>query len=159
MSTMAPGNGATARPLRRRDAAMIRDATIGANMTPMVDVVLVILIFFMASTAFIGPEWFLRAVLPSEQPANHGGADFSLPPARFEIVLSIGADGRTTSNGLGLEAASVDAMTARIGDYAARLGPERLAIVLKPDAAVAYSDVIRVHEACAAVGIESVALD
>ncbi|MCA9288409.1 MAG: biopolymer transporter ExbD [Phycisphaerales bacterium] len=159
MNAIAHGNGSTARPLRRRDAAAVRDATVGANMTPMVDVVLVILIFFMASTAFIGPEWFLRAALPSDQAADQGGADFSLPPARFEIVLAIGADGRPVATGLGLDGASVDAMAARIGEYAARLGPDRLTIVIKPDAPVAYSDVIRVHEACAAAGIESVALD
>ena len=32
----------------------------GPNMTPMVDVVMVILIFFMASAAFMGDEWFLH---------------------------------------------------------------------------------------------------
>lgn len=159
MNALPPTNGAAARPLRRRDAAAVRDATVGANMTPMVDVVLVILIFFMASTAFIGPEWFLRAALPREQQADQGGADFSLPPARFEIVLAVGTNGRPTATGLGLDAASVDAMAARIGEYAARLGPDRLTIVIRPAAAVPYSDVIRVHEACAAAGIQSVALD
>ena len=39
-------------------------AHFGPNMTPMVDVVMVILIFFMASAAFVGEEWFLFAAIP-----------------------------------------------------------------------------------------------
>jgi len=38
-------------------------------MTPMVDVVMVILIFFMASAAFLGAEWFLKAAIPSKRGA------------------------------------------------------------------------------------------
>jgi len=85
-----PHHASRSRPLRQRNIFQ-QGGRFGPNMTPMVDVVLVILIFFMASTAFIGPEWFLRAALPSDQAADQGGADFSLPPARFEIVLAIGA--------------------------------------------------------------------
>src|SRR5215813_7077601 len=49
---------------RRRNAQALYDQHYGPNMTPMVDVVMVILIFFMASTAFLGPEWFLKTHLP-----------------------------------------------------------------------------------------------
>ena len=44
------------------------DLHYGPNMTPMVDVVMVILVFFMASTAVLGPEWFLRSALPVNKP-------------------------------------------------------------------------------------------
>lgn len=33
-------------------------------MTPMVDVVMVILVFFMVSAAFLGPEWLLGSLVP-----------------------------------------------------------------------------------------------
>ncbi|MEM1186649.1 MAG: biopolymer transporter ExbD [Planctomycetota bacterium] len=52
------------RGFRRRDARATYDLHFGPNMTPMVDVVLVILIFFMASAAFLGPELLLRSGLP-----------------------------------------------------------------------------------------------
>ena len=59
---------------RRRAALDVWSMNFGPSMTPMVDVVLVILIFFMASASFVGPEWFLRAALPVlARPAFDGG--------------------------------------------------------------------------------------
>jgi biopolymer transport protein ExbD len=128
-------------------------------MTPMVDVVLVILIFFMASTTFLGPEWLLRsALLRPPRPADGGASAFTLPPARFELALTTDGGG-TRVRGLGLDAATIDEAVARLTDYAARLGPDRLTIVVSPDSRVPYRDVIRVHEACAALGIRGVGLD
>jgi biopolymer transport protein ExbD len=137
-----PAAGRPGRPLKRRDAAYTRDTALGPSMTPMVDVVLVILIFFMASTTFLGPEWLLRsALLRPPRPADGGASAFTLPPARFELALT------------------TDEAVARLTDYAARLGPDRLTIVVSPDSRVPYRDVIRVHEACAALGIRGVGLD
>src|SRR5690348_11081756 len=48
----------------RRGALASWELHYGPNMTPMVDVVMVILIFFMASTSVLGPEWFLKTALP-----------------------------------------------------------------------------------------------
>lgn len=59
--------------LKARSAASVYTAHSGPNMTPMVDVVMVILVFFMASAAVLGPEWFVRSVLPvrsSAAPSN-----------------------------------------------------------------------------------------
>jgi biopolymer transport protein ExbD len=129
-------------------------------MTPMVDVVLVILIFFMASTTFIGPEWLLRsALLGPPRPAPANAAAFSLPPARFELVLTTDAAGNTRIRGLGLDAASIDQAAARLADYADRLGPDRFTIVVSPDPAVPYRDVVRIHEVCASLGIGGVGLN
>lgn len=127
----------------------------------MVDVVLVILIFFMASTTFLGPEWLLRAALL--RPATDAGASdasgFILPPARFELTLTTDPAGSTRVRGLGLESATIDHTLERLTEYAARLGPENLTIVVSPEASVPYRDVIRIHEACASLGIEGVGLN
>ena len=45
------------RSFRRRSALYTWQLQFGPNMTPMVDVVMVILIFFMASATFAGAEW------------------------------------------------------------------------------------------------------
>ena len=45
---------------------MKKMAHVGPNMTPMVDVVMVILIFFMTWMSFVGAEWFLRTALPKQ---------------------------------------------------------------------------------------------
>lgn len=150
------------RPLRRRDAAFTHAHAVGPSMTPMVDVVLVILIFFMASTTFIGPEWLLRSALPRTVPdgaAPPDSGDFALPPARFTLVLDTDPTGGTVVRGLGLTGGSISQVVERIAEYAARLGPDRIAVHIDPAPDVAYSDVVRLHEACAMAGIESVGLN
>ncbi len=149
------------RPLRRRDAAHTRDTAFGPSMTPMVDVTLVILIFFMASTAFVGPEWLLRTSLPRASApgvAAERATAFTLPPARFDLLLSTDEAGNTVVSGMGLSGAGVVETCARIAAYAQRLGPDQLSVFIDPEPAVAYRDVVRLHEACAAAGIESVGL-
>jgi biopolymer transport protein ExbD len=66
------------RPLRKRNV-LTRSSRFGPNMTPMVDVTLVILIFFMASATIGGLEWFLRADLPKEQDPDLVDSGYALP--------------------------------------------------------------------------------
>jgi biopolymer transport protein ExbD len=75
-----------ARGFRRRNARALHEAHAGPNMTPMVDVVMVILIFFMASTAIMGPEWLLRTALARKGPsANSAPAPDSDIRLRIEL--------------------------------------------------------------------------
>lgn len=148
------------RPLRRRDSAFVRESSLGPSMTPMVDVTLVILIFFMASTAFMGPEWLLRTGVPRETTGSTTaeGAAFTLPPARFDLVVAVDASGMARVDGMGLSSGTIGDACERIREYAARLGPERLAIFIEPTGGVPYRDVVRLHEACAEAGVEGVGL-
>lgn len=66
------------KPLNRRNV-LTRTNRFGPNMTPMVDVTLVILIFFMASATIAGHEWFLKADLPRVQDPDLQSSGFSLP--------------------------------------------------------------------------------
>src|SRR4051812_37590647 len=77
---------------RKRNAQALYDSHLGPNMTPMVDVVMVILIFFMASTAFLGPEWFLKTHLPAASAAPPSDAP---EPTRLRVTLTLGAEGHT----------------------------------------------------------------
>ncbi|MEZ6319152.1 MAG: biopolymer transporter ExbD [Phycisphaerales bacterium] len=72
------------KPFRERGALAVHELHFGPNMTPMVDVVMVILIFFMASTALLGPEWFIRAHVPGDQAGAGVGERFELPEVRME---------------------------------------------------------------------------
>jgi biopolymer transport protein ExbD len=155
----APGPSRAVGPLRRRGAAHRRDDSLGPSMTPMVDVVLVILIFFMASTTFLGPEWLLRSALPRDRPTQGSDPAFTLPPARFVIALSTDAAGATVADGIGLSSAPLPRVVDRLGEYARRLGPNQMTVVVSPGPLVPYRDVVRVHEACAALGIDRVGLD
>ncbi|MCA9300858.1 MAG: biopolymer transporter ExbD [Phycisphaerales bacterium] len=121
--------------LRRRDAWH----THGPNMTPMVDVTLVILIFFMVSTAVLAPEWFLRASIP--QRAGTSGATeaaFALPEPNF--VIRMHASG--TVSGFGVHDQSIEDFL----EHASTFATPDLQVVLEPEDAVPWDDVIRVHD-------------
>jgi biopolymer transport protein ExbD len=138
---------------RRRSAQALYEQHHGPNMTPMVDVVMVILIFFMASTAFLGPEWFLRTALPV-QAAGAPAAE----PTRLTVMLTPGDSGATVASVGVFSGLSMAELDAKITEDALRTGPEDLVVLISPAPSVPYDDVVRVHETCARVGIIKVGL-
>ena len=59
-------------------------------MTPMVDVVMCILIFFMLGSSFIMPELFLKSTAAIEKNGlGTEGATEKLPSAKMNIILQI----------------------------------------------------------------------
>lgn len=141
------------------------EAHFGPNMTPMVDVVMVILVFFMASSAILGPEWFVRAALPV--PASGATA----PPAedravRVRLSLERGEGGAVVvraaywSRPAGLadlpeppaagELASVGPFLTAL---AGRGDLSELAVLIEPGAGVAYEAVVAAHDAAARAGV------
>ena len=64
-------------------------AHVGPNMTPMVDVVMCILIFFMLGATFLSPEMFLTSNMPAIDKAGLGTVqgDQKLPSVRMNIVM------------------------------------------------------------------------
>lgn len=151
---------------RKRSALQVYQGHFGPNMTPMVDVVMVILVFFMASAAVLGPDWFIRAALPIRA-ATAAITDDAL--IRVELSLDSGELGTTVRpaylgpvpSGLSLPAAEALPL-AGLGPWLAELvrgaGAERLVVAITPSDAVPYQDVVAVHEACAAAGISKTGL-
>ncbi len=159
MSGRARGGGGFV----RRDALHQWTMRFGPNMTPMVDIVMVILIFFMASAAFMGQEWFLRAVIPVEAvPGAGAGATqtWDLPVLRIDVVLDVDAGGRTTASCAALQADGqpLEAVIERLGAFSRDEDTESLQVLIKPTSRVPYRDVVRVHEACEAAGIARVGI-
>lgn len=150
------------RAFRNRSALARWEMHFGPSMTPMVDVVMVILVFFMASMSFLGREWFLRTALPrqgSEAETGRTAADpFKLPPARFEVTLSLGPDGKTLVSGQGFPPGPVGALQARLKELARGVTADDLVLVIRSEAEVPYGDVIKAHDAAAAAGISKVGL-
>jgi biopolymer transport protein ExbD len=128
----------------------------------MVDVVMVILIFFMTWMSFVGAEWFLRTALPKQGAQSETGAatadPFKLPPARFEITLSAGPGGQTVAFGEGLPPEPIDTLPARLANLAKGVTQDDIVLVIRSEAAVPYGDVIKAHDAAAAAGIAKVGL-
>jgi len=128
----------------------------GPNMTPMVDVVMVILIFFMASTALVGPEWLLRVGLA---PDDREPSGFQLGPADLRLELAI-EGGVVVFTGLGAKAQPLGGLDAVVTSSAAALGPGigQTRITIEAAGAVPYEAVIRVHDRLRAAGFERVAI-
>lgn len=133
-------------------------------MTPMVDIVMVILIFFMAATTFAGDEFFLRAGLVRDVPADAAepaDADdpFALPPVRLTVALSVSREGHTVATGVGLEGAAMNPLVAALAAFAEGTATDRIVLIITAEADVPYRDVVRVHDAATRLGIEKVALE
>src|SRR5262249_28731268 len=151
------GGAAMSRPFRQRSALHTWQLQFGPNMTPMVDVVMVILIFFMASATFAGAEWFLRTAIPRpapDQPAKDPSGDpFKLPPARFDLSLTREENSRTIASGQGFPPCSIPELPARLAELARGTGAEDLVLIIRPARDVPYADVVRAHDAATAAGI------
>jgi len=136
------------------DARALYEQHQGPNMTPMVDVVMVILIFFMASASLLGPEVLLRARLAEREPERSGipgaGPVLSVPTFRIRLV---DAGGAVAVSGMGLRRAPLDrlenaALTAfeQLERFAS--GVETLVVVEAADevpyeAVIAAQDILR----------------
>lgn len=139
---------------RRRNALAVHELHYGPNMTPMVDVVMVILIFFMSSTAILGPEWFLKSSLPTTKAAR---ASDDEPPRRVQIRL------RATPAGARVDLderadLTIDALATALREMSRERGAEKLVVLIAPDPNAGYEDVVRVHELCERLGLKRVGL-
>jgi biopolymer transport protein ExbD len=146
---------------RRRGALHQWQGRFGPNMTPMVDVVMVILIFFMASTALMGPEWFLKASVQNAAakatPPKPTDDPFALGPARFVFELTV-QEGRTLAKGPGLENATLGRLGERLKAFATEVPPKEALLVLSPAPDVPYQDVVTAHDLCVRAGFERIGL-
>jgi biopolymer transport protein ExbD len=145
---------------RRRDALHNYSLHFGPNMTPMVDVVMVILIFFMAFAAFMGNEWFLRAGIPGQSGRGKDASKLNdpnaPPPTQLKVVLDADAAGNTVVSFLGFQRVSMEEFEKRINEFPRSEATRNIQVLLAPTARVAYADVVRAHAACDAVGIYQV---
>lgn len=131
----------TARAFRRRSVLDRAPASGVPNMTPMVDITLVILIFFMASATIAGPEWFLRAELPPTAAASPA-LSLPSPVVRAEVFVR---DGGVLVRGIGAEQ-GVDGVLALIVDLDDATA-DGLVVEIEATDDVAYESVARLHAA------------
>jgi biopolymer transport protein ExbD len=147
---------------RQRNALATHSLHFGPNMTPMVDVVMVILIFFMASAAFLGSEWFLRAAIPFQ---SGRGSDptkkndpLALPAARFDVIMDVDEKGETVVSFIELKRAPLAKFVERIAALPNDDQTKQLEIILRPTPKVPYRDVVTAHSSCDAMGIQKVGI-
>ena len=114
------------------------------ELTPLIDVVFLLLIFFMVSTTFIQPS-----VLVVELPEAAGGVHESAPE---DIEVRVSAAGEYAVNGRLLPETAVEALVAELGGGAA----ERPRLVIAADARAPHEAVVRVLDAAARQRIDNV---
>lgn len=138
----------------------------GPNMTPLVDVVMVILIFLMLAGSFVGQEHFLVSNLPfSEQ-----GTGAANPPPGFipDEPLDIRVDPRPTGDGFIATAGQIrvdnneSALTQQLLRMrkqlnAAGKATDTIQVKINPGKDVKYKHLIAVYEAALRADFEKVA--
>ena len=141
----------------------------GPNMTPLVDVVMVILIFLMLAGSFGANEWFLTSNLPIKQ---SGGAQADLKPGELpdetlEVRIDIDNNygfrvhfGDITSGGRTPDRDwLIAAFTQKLNDFVTKANTpvNRVQVVLFPSPYAEYEHITAVYEAALAAKFEKVA--
>ena len=114
------------------------------QMTPLIDMVFILLIFFVVTTSFVS-----ETGLDIQRPQSSSSE--TLP--RENIPVAIGADGRITVDGQRVGLLSIRPFLQK----RLRLQPG-LAVVLVADKAIAVDRVVRVMDEIRAAGISEIAL-
>ncbi|MGB7158242.1 MAG: biopolymer transporter ExbD [Tepidisphaeraceae bacterium] len=138
----------------------------GPNMTPLVDVVMVILIFLMLAGSFVGAEHFLVSNLPFSEK----GAGAAAAPAGFipDEPLDIRVDPRATGDGFVATAGQIrvdnnaDALTQQLTRMRKQLNAagkptNTIQVKINPGKNVKYKHLIAVYEAALRADFEKVA--
>ena len=112
------------------------------NLTPMIDVVFLLLIFFMVTTTFLEPEESLEVDLPQ---AASGGASEA---EREELVVTVLADGSTWLAGAPV---SADELRGRL-EEAARDDPET-PVTIRGHRRASHESIVAVMDACGLAGL------
>lgn len=132
----------------------------GPNLAPMVDVVLVILIFFMASIVFVGPEWFLPAALPAQRPAAEAESldPFAMPDPTLGVRVSM-REGVPVVSGLGAGTVPLADLEPHAGEQLAGVDVALIKVRLSAGPGIAWQHVVTAQDILTRVGVRQIALD
>ena len=117
------------------------------NLTPMIDVILTLVIFFMVASRFNDEE----KVLGVRVPTVSGQSAASTAPA--PQVVSVFSDGHVM---LGKQPISLDELTKQLTE--ARGQHRKLSVIVRGDRNTTHGRMTEVYEACRAAGISEVAI-
>ena len=122
--------------------------SVDVNLTPLIDVVFLLLIFFMVSTTF-SKETHLTLQLPDAQ-----GNTEEMQPEMIEVVIS--ADGEYAINGKALINKQLQTLMAGIAEVSQ--DNKDLPFVITADKSAAHHSVMQALDAGAQLGFNKVSL-
>ena len=125
-----------------------RESGPSVEMTPIIDMVFLLLIFFLVATTYQQSEREIQIALPE---AESGGP---ITAVLRESVINVGADGSLIVGGAAM---SLEQLRAVIAE-AVEVNPEQK-VSVRGDRDVAYGDIARVLDVCKASGIDEPFLD
>ncbi|HTQ38605.1 MAG TPA: biopolymer transporter ExbD [Pirellulales bacterium] len=117
------------------------------NLTPMIDVILTLVIFFMVATKFTDEEKAMGVKVPS---VSSQGAVTAAPEPK---VVNVFADGRIL---LGTQPVSLDDLTQQL--EAARGQYHKLSVLVRGDKNTTHGRMTEVYDACRRAGVTEVAI-
>jgi biopolymer transport protein ExbD len=126
------------------------DGDIGFQIAPMVDVVFVLMLFFMASAGSQIVENELNISLPSGAPASKDST------AKTPIIIDISADGQVVGNNTTF-GTTTDRALLSLRDWLKAtqgFGGED-PVIIRPNSETKHERIIDVLNACAAAGIKN----
>lgn len=121
---------------------------VSLELTPMIDMVFLLLIFFLVATTLRQEEREMEIVLPAAESA----APVSM--ALREIIINVNQNGEAIVNGKTMDA---DAVRQLVTD-AVEVNPEQK-VTVRGDRRTSYDHIARVLDACSGGGVDAPFLD
>jgi biopolymer transport protein ExbD len=135
----------------------------GPNMTPLVDVVMVILIFMMLAGKFGGTEQYLASTVPVKKGGSGSVSDpiskdtdfrISVDPAGDRFVARVGDQTETDEDSL---VALLKTKAAEFAQTSPNGKLDNIQVIIDPARTVKYMYLIQVYEAANEAGFSKVA--
>ncbi len=142
--------------IRRREE---EESPLELNMTPMIDVIFQLLIFFMCSLHFKSLEGKLVSYLPKDRGLRQAPVD--LPQVEVRIRLTYDEATRRTACRVGdrtMKDRDETAATVRKWheEFRQRLGPDaKIPVKIQADKLVPFQEVVDVLDACREAGVDA----
>lgn|SRR5690606_19709442 len=125
-----------------------RDEGVSVDLTPVIDMVFLLLIFFLVATTFHQTEREMQIALPFAQSAGPVSA------ALREIIVNVDVDGNIIVAGRQVDA---DALGEMI-EQAVAANPEQK-VTVRGDRRAAYGKIVAVLDVCKRAGVQEPYLD
>jgi biopolymer transport protein ExbD len=124
-----------------------QDEPLQLNLTPMIDVLFLLIIFFMVATTFGDLERNMELQVPEVADAGD-----SVRPAK-PLVINVFADGTLDLDG---QPVTLSELTTRLNEARGRLGQPT--VVIRGDAACAFQSVASALAACKSANISELGI-